>query len=76
MTLKYCPHCNEIGKTRVMSDYEQMPWKGILVKRRRVMHLIDDGGCGHAWYTVELPWDMLDDDEENIESGDGDDGGG
>ena len=65
MTIKYCPYCNKIGKTRVLSDYEQVPWRGIMVKRRRVMHLIDDGGCGHTWYTVELPFEMLPDEDEN-----------
>ena len=29
------------------------------------MHLIDDGGCGHTWYTVELPFEMLPDEDEN-----------
>jgi len=54
-----------MGKTRVLSDYEQVPWRGIMVKRRRVIHLIDDGGCGQTWYTVELPFEMLPDEDEN-----------
>jgi len=54
-----------MGKTRVLSDYEQVPWRGIMVKRRRVIHLIDDEGCGHTWYTVELPFEMLPDEDEN-----------
>ena len=66
MTIKYCPHCNKIGKTRVLSDYEQLPWRGIVVKRRRVIHLIDDGGCGHTWYTVELPFEMLPSEDDDI----------
>jgi len=66
MTIKYCPHCNKMGKTRVLSDYEQMTWRGIRLKRRRVIHLIDDGGCGQTWYTVELPFEMLPDEDEDI----------
>jgi len=66
MTIKYCPHCNKIGKTRVLSDYEQVPWRGIMVKRRRVIHLIDDGGCGQTWYTVELPFEMLPDEDHDL----------
>ncbi len=76
MTLKYCPHCNKIGHTRTMPHYIQVPWNGIVVKQRRIIHMVEEGGCGLTWYTAELPWDMLPSDDENVESDDGDDGGG
>jgi len=60
MTIKYCPHCGKLGNARVMAYYEQVPWRGILVKQRRVVHMVEDGGCGMTWYTGELPYDMLD----------------
>ena len=59
MTMKYCPHCKKIGNTRVLAHYKQVPWNGIPVKQRRVIHLVEDGGCGRTWYTGELPFKML-----------------
>ena len=63
MTLKYCPHCRKIVNARVMAHYLQVPWRGIMVKQRKVVHLLEDDGCGRTWYTAELPFDMLDVDE-------------
>jgi hypothetical protein len=60
MTIKYCPHCGKLGNTRVMAHYIQVPCQGILVKQRRIVHMVEDGGCGLTWYTGELPFDMLD----------------
>ena len=76
MTLKYCPHCNRIGHTRTMAHYKQVPRNGIMVKQRRIIHMVEEGGCGLTWYTAELPWDMLDVDDENLESNDCKDKGG
>ncbi len=76
MTLKYCPHCNRIGHTRTMAYYKQVLWKGIMVKQRRIVHMVEEGGCGLTWYTAELPFDMLEFDDENMESGHGEDDGG
>ena len=56
MTLKYCPHCDKIGHTRTMPHYIQVPWNGIMVKQRRIIHMVEEGGCGLTWYTAELPW--------------------
>ena len=73
MTIKYCPHCKRLGDARVMAHYEQVPWKGIEVKQRRVVHMVEDGGCGLTWYTAELPFDLLpindqSDDTDDVES--------
>ena len=77
MTLKYCPHCKKIGHTRTMAHYKQVPRKGIMVKQRRIIHMIEEDGCGLTWYTAELPWDKLEiEDDENLESDDRDNGGG
>ena len=65
MTLKYCPYCRKIGNVRVMAHYDQVPWKGIMVKQRKVIHMIEEGGCGLTWYTGELPFEMLKDDKVN-----------
>ncbi len=73
MTIKFCPHCGKLGNARVMAHYEQIPWQGILVKQRRVVHMVEDGGCGLTWYTAELPFEML---QMNDESDDTDDAEG
>ncbi len=60
MGMKYCPHCKKVGDARVMPYFTQIPWKGILIKKRRAIHMVENGGCGRTWYTVEMPEDMLD----------------
>ena len=60
MGMKYCPHCKKVGDARVMPYFTQIPWKGIMIKKRRVIHMVENGGCGRTWYTVEMPEDMLD----------------
>ena len=32
-------------------------------KRRKIIHLEEDGGCGHEWYTVEVPESIFEIDE-------------
>ena len=59
MGMKYCPHCKQLGDARVLPYFTQIRWKGILVKKRRVIHMVENGGCGLTWYTVEMPADML-----------------
>ena len=49
MTLKYCSHCNKIGYTRTMAQYNQVTWNGIMVKQKRIVHMIEEGGCGLTW---------------------------
>ena len=59
MGQKYCPECKEVVITKAFSNYSQVEHQGILVKRRKIGHIEEDGGCGCTWYTVELPEDVL-----------------
>ena len=59
MGQKYCPECKEVVITKALSNYSQVEHRGILVKKRKIGHLEEDGGCGCTWYTVELPEDVL-----------------
>ena len=34
-------------------------FEGIPVKRRIIVYLEEDGGCGHKWDAVEIPEDVL-----------------
>lgn len=60
MGMKYCPKCQKVVVTKVLPNYSQVNIKGIRGKRRKIVHLEEDGGCGHSWYTVELVQDVLD----------------
>jgi len=47
MTIKYCPTCKTLGKTKVdPSGYKQILYQNNVIKRRKVIHRIEDGGCG------------------------------
>ena len=59
MGMKYCPECQKVVVTKALSDYSQVDFKGIQGKRRKIVHLEEDGGCGHRWYTVEVAEDAL-----------------
>ncbi len=59
MGKKYCPKCREVVVTKALPNYSQVEYGDILVKRRKIGHLEIDGGCGHTWYTVELPEDII-----------------
>jgi len=59
MGMKYCPNCKKIVETKALSNYSQVEYRGVLVKRRKIGHLEIDGGCGNTWYTVELPEDII-----------------
>ena len=59
MGMKYCPNCKEVVITKALGSYSQIDFKGVLVKRRKIVHREEDGGCGHSWYTVEVPEDVL-----------------
>ena len=59
MGQKYCPDCREVVITKAFSNYSQAEYRGILVKRRKIGHLEEDGGCGHKWITIEVPEDVL-----------------
>ena len=59
MGQKYCPECREVVITKAFANYSQVEYRGILVKRRKIGHLEEDGGCSCTWYTIELPKDVL-----------------
>ncbi len=59
MGTKYCPDCRKVVETKALSNYSQVEYRNILVKKRKIAHLEEDGGCGHTWYTIELPEDVL-----------------
>ena len=59
MGRKYCPECREVVETKAFPNYSQVDYRGIQVKRRKIGHLEEDGGCGHEWFTIELPEDVL-----------------
>ena len=59
MGMKYCPNCKEAVITKAFPNYSQVEYRGILVKRRKIGHLEEDGGCGCTWFTLELPEDAL-----------------
>ncbi len=62
MANKYCRYCNIIAETRVIGGYTQIPFRGGFIKRRRVVHRFEDGGCGNVWYTYEIPEHLLSDE--------------
>ena len=49
----------EIVITKALPNYTQIEYRGILVKRRKIVHREEDGGCGHIWHTVEVVEDAL-----------------
>lgn len=59
MGYENCPNCHEVVITKALSEYSQVEYKGVPVKRRKIIHLEEDGGCGHSWYTVEIVEDVL-----------------
>ena len=59
MATRYCPVCKKVVIAKVIGDYSQVDFKGIPVKRRKIVHLEEDGGCGHEWHTVEIAEDVL-----------------
>ena len=60
MGMKYCPKCRKVVVTKTLSKYSQVEVKGIRGKRRKTVHLEEDGGCRHRWCTVEVAEDVLD----------------
>jgi hypothetical protein len=59
MGMKYCPNCRKVVEAKALSNYSQIDFKGIRGKRRKIVHLKEDDGCGHCWYTVEVVEDVL-----------------
>ena len=60
MGMKYCPKCRKVVLTKALPNDSQVDFKGIRGKRRKIVHLEEDGGCGDSWYTVEVAEDVLD----------------
>ena len=65
MGQRYCRQCGRVVEVKVIGNYSQLPYNDILVKRRKVGCLIEDGGCGTTWYTLELPEDILVETDED-----------
>jgi len=61
MTIKYCPNCKTLENTKVdPSGYKQIKYQdNYVIKRRKIVHRDEDGGCGHTWYTYEIPEDLM-----------------
>jgi hypothetical protein len=72
---RYCPYCREIVETRVLpGGYRQMVYRGVPVKRRKSICGMDRegrGGCGHEWFTYEIPETVLGDAFSGADSGSG-----
>jgi hypothetical protein len=66
---RFCPNCDEKVETRVLAKgYGQVPYKGVLAKRRKVIcrkRVNGDPGCGQEWYTLEVPEALLGIDSSN-----------
>jgi hypothetical protein len=60
---RQCPRCKQIVETRVLPEgYSQVEYLGVLAKQRKVICWKDvygDDGCGHEWFTYELPGEVL-----------------
>ena len=59
MGTKFCPNCREVVITRALPNYSQIEFRGIMVKRREIIHREEDDSCGNTWFTVELPEGIL-----------------
>ena len=59
MGMKFCPKCEKVVLTKALPNYSQVTCRGIPGKRREIVHLEEDGGCGHSWYTIELLEDVV-----------------
>ena len=59
MGMKYCPNCKEVVVTKALGSYSQVDFIGVQVKRRKIAHLDEDGGCGCEWFTVEVVEGLL-----------------
>jgi hypothetical protein len=39
--------------SKALGSYSQVDFNGVPIKRREIVHLEEDGGCGGQWFTVE-----------------------
>ena len=67
MGIRYCEHCAEFVETRVLPDYSHKKIDGVWFKHRKIIHRVEDGGCGGSWYTDEGPTRMI--EENNGDAG-------
>ena len=49
----------EVVVTKALGSYSQIDFNGVPVKRRKIAHLEEDGGCGCEWFTVGVVEDIL-----------------
>jgi hypothetical protein len=72
---RYCPFCGQKVETRVQGKgYGQVPYRDVLAKRRKVMcwkTINGDPGCGHTWFTYEIPEEVLPEIVDNTQTGSG-----
>ena len=65
-----CQSCEKLVETRVLANgYVQVLYKGVLAKRRKVIckkTIAGDPGCGHEWYTLEVPETLLGVDSSTV----------
>ena len=60
MTTKYCPNCQSLVETKVVpSGYKQIRINNSVLKRRKIIHKIEDEGCDHTWFTYEVPEGLM-----------------
>ena len=60
MKSKYCPNCQALVETKVVPNgYKQVPYQNSVITRRKIIHRIEDEGCGHTWYTYEVTEDVM-----------------
>jgi hypothetical protein len=52
MGKKYCPECKEVSITRAFTNYLQIDYRGLMVKRQKIGHLEEDSGCGCECITL------------------------
>ena len=69
MAKKYCPNCKQLVKTKVVpSGYKQIPYQNSVIKRRKIIHQIEDGGCGHNHLADNL-YEFEDEIEDELDDG-------
>lgn len=60
MTIRYCPICRRLVKAKVLKGgCSQKNFGNTIAKRRKIVHLSQDDGCNHIWYTLEIPEHVL-----------------
>ena len=55
--MKYCQNCKQVLVTKALGSYSQVDFNGVPVKRRKIVHLEEEGGC--ECFTVEVVWEII-----------------